>query len=119
MVKNSSLNFKKREKRTRAGILMHKSYPRLSVYRSSKHIYAQIIDDRKGETLVSFSDIKLKLGKDRKANKAELALLVGRELAALALKKKVSKVIFDRGAYKYHGRIKAVAVGAREGGLKF
>src|SRR4030043_1970068 len=119
MVKNSNLNFKKREKRERSEILRLKRYPRLSVYRSGKHIYAQVIDDRKMVTLASFSDTKIKSVKDKKINKCEIAFMVGKELAALALKKKVSYVIFDKGGYKYHGRVKALAEGAREGGLKF
>jgi large subunit ribosomal protein L18 len=119
MVKNSSINFKKRAKRSRVQILKFKKYPRVSVYRSAKHIYAQIIDDKKGATLVSFSDTKLKPTKDKKTNKSEKAFMVGRQLAGLALKKKISKVIFDRGGYKYHGRVKSLAEGAREGGLKF
>lgn len=119
MVKNSNLNFKKREKRVRSEILRFKRYPRLSVYRSGKHIYAQVIDDIKKVTLASFSDSKLKAVKDKKVKKSEKAFMVGKELAALALKKKVSKVIFDKGGYKYHGRVKALAEGAREGGLKF
>jgi large subunit ribosomal protein L18 len=119
MVKNSSINFKKRAKRSRVQILKLKRYPRVSVYRSAKHIYAQIIDDKKSTTLVSFSDTKLKLAKDKKTSKSEKAFMVGRQLASLALKKKISKVIFDRGGYKYHGRVKSLAEGAREGGLKF
>ena len=119
MVKNSSVNFKKRTRRSRVQILKLKKHPRISVYRSAKHIYAQIIDDEKGITLVSFSDAKLKLAKDKKVNKSEKAFMVGKELADLSLKKKISKVIFDRGGYKYHGRVKSLAEGAREGGLKF
>jgi large subunit ribosomal protein L18 len=119
MVKNSSVNFKKRTRRSRVQILKLKKHPRVSVYRSAKHIYAQIIDDEKGITLVSFSDAKLKLAKGKKVNKSEKAFMVGKELAGLAVKKKISKVIFDRGGYKYHGRVKSLAEGAREGGLKF
>ena len=103
----------------RSEILRLKRYPRLSVYRSGKHIYAQVIDDKKGITLASFSDTKLKSLKDKKVNKTDTAFMVGKELAVLALKKKVSHVIFDKGGYKYHGRVKALAEGAREGGLKF
>lgn len=92
--------------------------PRLSVHRSSKHIYAQIIDDAKGHTVAAASTLekdlkgKLKTGADKAA-----ASEVGKLLAERALKAGVSKVVFDRGAYRYHGRIKALADGAREGGL--
>ncbi len=92
--------------------------PRLSVHRSSKHIYAQIIDDTKGCTLAAASTLekdlkgKLKTGADKAA-----ATEVGKLLAERALKAGVSKVVFDRGGYRYHGRVKALADGAREGGL--
>lgn len=87
--------------------------PRLSVFRSSQHIYAQIIDDSKQRTLVAQSDKKL-TGK-----KSEKAFLVGKNLAAQAVKKNIKKVVFDRGGFIYHGRVKALASGAREGGLEF
>lgn len=92
--------------------------PRLSVHRSSKHIYAQIIDDAKGHTVAAASTLekdlkgKLKTGADKTA-----ASEVGKLLAERAIKAGVSKVVFDRGAYRYHGRVKALADGAREGGL--
>jgi large subunit ribosomal protein L18 len=92
--------------------------PRLSVFRSSKHIYAQVIDDATGHTMAAASTLekdlkgKLKTGADKAA-----ATEVGKLLAARAIKAGVSKVVFDRGAYRYHGRIKALADGAREGGL--
>lgn len=94
--------------------------PRLSVFRSSKQIYAQIIDDEKGQTLVAASSIEkanreaLKTG----AN-TEAAKVVGKLLAERATAKGVTQVVFDRGAYMYHGRVKALADGAREGGLQF
>jgi large subunit ribosomal protein L18 len=94
--------------------------PRLSVFRSSKHIYAQLIDDRKGETVASASSLEkdmrasLKTGADVDAAKA-----VGKALAERAAAKGVADVVFDRGKYRYHGRIKALADAAREGGLKF
>ena len=87
---------------------------RLSVFRSLKHIYAQIIDDEKGVTLVSASSLALKL----KGNKTEVARQVGRALAEKALALGIKQVAFDRGPYKYHGRVKALAEGAREGGLE-
>jgi large subunit ribosomal protein L18 len=94
--------------------------PRLSVFRSSKQIYAQIIDDEKGETLVAASSIEkanresLKTGAD-----IEAAKVVGKLIAERAAAKGVTEVVFDRGAYMYHGRVKALADSAREGGLQF
>ena len=92
--------------------------PRLSVFRSNRSIYAQIIDDTKGETLVSFSSKKLD-SKMVKKTKIEIAELVGEDLAKLAKAKKIVSVVFDRAGYKYHGRVKALAEGARKGGLRF
>ena len=94
--------------------------PRLSVFRSSKHIYAQVIDDAKGVTVAAASSIdkdskgKLKTGADKAA-----AADVGKLLAERAVKAGVAKVVFDRGGYMFHGRIKALADAAREGGLSF
>jgi len=111
-------NLKFRRKiRVRSKLSGSASRPRVSVYRSLGHIYAQLINDVKGETLVSASD--LELGKNKGKKKIELALEVGKTLAKKALDKKIKKVIFDRSIYKYHGRIKAVADGLREGGLEF
>ncbi|WMJ75238.1 50S ribosomal protein L18 [Cytophagaceae bacterium ABcell3] len=90
--------------------------PRLSVYRSNKGIYAQIIDDLKGHTLVSASVSELS---NSKGTKVELSKGVGQLLAEKAVSNGISEVIFDRGGYLYHGRVKALADGAREGGLKF
>ncbi|WP_027481544.1 50S ribosomal protein L18 [Deinococcus pimensis] len=88
--------------------------PRLSIYRSSKYIYAQIIDDASGTTLVAAGGKKIAEG-----NKSDSAAAVGRALAEAALAKGVKQVVFDRGSYKYHGRVKALADAAREGGLDF
>lgn len=88
--------------------------PRLSVFRSGKHLYAQLINDDKGVTLASASDYSFKEG-----TKSERAFKVGESLAAAARKKKIKKVVFDRGGYAYHGRVAEVAQGAREGGLDF
>lgn len=90
--------------------------PRLSVFRSLTSIYAQIINDAEGKTLVSASSKEVKT-KDIK--KSDVAREVGKILAAKAKEKGISKVMFHRGAYKYHGRVKALADGAREGGLDF
>ena len=91
--------------------------PRLSVFRSNKNIYAQIIDDNKGNTLVSASSNSKDF--DKFENKSKAALEVGKLIAEKATKKGISLVKFDRGGYLYHGRVKSLADGAREGGLKF
>lgn len=94
--------------------------PRLSVYRSNEHIYAQIIDDIEAKTLVSCStldrDIKLN---NKNGRTCDASRLIGIKLAELSLKKNITKIVFDRGPYLYHGRIKALADGARAGGLQF
>ena len=96
------------------------SRPRLSVYRSNTHIYAQIIDDTLSQTLISCStldrSIKLEVKNGRTC---EAARLTGQKLAELSLKKNITKIVFDRGPYLYHGRVKALADGARAGGLQF
>ena len=92
--------------------------PRLSVFRSNTEIYAQVIDDENGKTLVAASS-KDKDIKAQKGTKTERSKLVGAAIAQKAIALGVSKVIFDRGGYLYHGRVKAVADGAREGGLQF
>ncbi len=102
--------------RVRAKISGTPECPRLCVFRSNKHIEAQIIDDVKGVTLVSTSSVQLKLAN---GNNVEGAKLVGAKIAELAKAKKISKVVFDRGGYLYHGRVAALADAAREGGLKF
>ncbi|MGQ4272706.1 50S ribosomal protein L18 [Terrihabitans sp. B22-R8] len=92
--------------------------PRLSVFRSSKHIYAQIIDDARGHTLASASSNE-KDARERTGADVEAAAAVGKLIAERATKAGVKDVVFDRGAYIYHGRVKALADGAREGGLNF
>ena len=106
--------YKQRKARVRSRITGSAERPRLTVYKSSIHIYGQIIDDEKGKTLAAASDIKVKSGK-----KIERAGAVGEELAKKALAKKIKKVTFDRNGFKYHGRVKALAEGARKGGLEF
>ena len=88
--------------------------PRLVVYRSLKYIYAQLVDDMKHNTLVFASSLGVKKG-----TKTEKSKECGKKLAELAKKKKIKTIAFDRSGYKYHGRVKALADGAREGGLKF
>lgn len=104
-----------RHKRIRAKIAGTAAKPRLSVFRSNRHIFAQLIDDEKGVTLVSAGDLK----KGSKVKKTDSAKNVGLELAKAAKAKKIEVVMFDRGGFRYHGRVRAVAEGAREGGLKF
>ena len=94
--------------------------PRLAVFRSLKHVYAQIIDDTAGHTLVSATDLEADLrdaAKDKK--KSDIARLVGEQLAKKAKEKGITTVVLDRGGFKYHGRVKALAEGARKGGLSF
>jgi large subunit ribosomal protein L18 len=93
---------------------------RLSVFRSSKHIYAQVIDDARGETLASASSLEKSMRENAKTGaNVEAAKAVGKLVAERALQKGVEAVVFDRGSYLYHGRIKALADAARESGLKF
>lgn len=107
----------RRHKRIRAKIFGTKERPRFCVFRSAKHIYAQLIDDEKGHTLAAASDLELKESKGK--TKKEKAFAVGQLIAEKALKKKIEVVVFDRGGYAYHGRVKSLAEGARKGGLKF
>jgi len=94
--------------------------PRLSVYRSLGHIYAQVIDDRSGKTLVSASSIDAEIKKNLKGGgNVAAAKVIGKTIAERAKSAGVSKVVFDRGGYKYHGRVKALADAAREAGLQF
>jgi large subunit ribosomal protein L18 len=106
---------KKRELRVRAKVRGTSQKPRLSVFRSNKAIYAQLIDDERGKTLVAIRESEI----GKKGTKTERAIRVGEVLAAKAKKLKLEKVVFDRGSYRYHGRVKALAEGARKGGLKF
>lgn len=92
--------------------------PRLVVYRSNKHIYGQIVDGSTGITIAGISSKKIGTKKDDKG-KIDISFRTGEALAGVAKKKKISEVVFDRGSYKYHGRVKALAEGARKGGLKF
>lgn len=107
----------RRHNRVRSKIHGTEETPRLSVFRSNKINYAQLINDDKGVTLVSASDRELK--KADKMTKKDKAKEVGKLIAKKALDKKISTIVFDRGGYKYQGRIEEIASGAREGGLKF
>ena len=111
----------KRKERVRRAIKA-RAYgrPRLSVFRSSKHIYAQVIDDTNGVTLASASSLEKELASGLKTGAdVDAATLVGKVVAERAVKAGVSEVVFDRGGYIYHGRVKALAEAAREGGLSF
>lgn len=127
----------RRHKRVRAKISGTAKRPRLCVFRSLKYIYTQLIDDDKGQVLAAASekelkpkakeqkskvktkDKKLKEEKVFRTGKVAIAFEVGKLIAEKALKKKIEKVVFDRSGYKYHGKVKSLAEGAREGGLKF
>ncbi len=110
----------RRHRRVRQKISGDGRRPRLAVFRSLNHIYAQVIDDVKGHTLVTASTLDPELKKDTKGkNKTQRAGLVGELLAKRAKEKGISEVAFDRGGFKYHGRVKALAEAARKGGLKF
>ncbi len=118
---NAKSLFERRTRRTRARLRrMGTGRPRLSVHRSGKHIYAQVIDDANGNTLAAASTLDkdlraaLKTGGDKAA-----AVEVGKMIAKRAIEKGITEVMFDRGGYQFHGRVKALADGAREGGLSF
>ncbi len=115
---------KKLDKRTRVKYRVRKRVrgtgekPRLSVFRSNKAIYAQIIDDQEGKTLLAASSQAKDIG-DKKMTKSETAKEVGRIVAERAKEAGIGTIVFDRNGYRYHGRVKSLAEGAREGGLKF
>lgn len=106
----------KRHKRVRAKIFGTALRPRLSVFRSNKQIYAQLIDDEEGKTIIGLARKSIKLKK--KTGKSDVAYETGKMLAKAALEKGIKIAVFDRGGYVYSGRVKKVAEGAREGGLK-
>lgn len=120
MIKNVNRNEvrKARHTRVRNNVSGTTEVPRLNVFRSNSNIFAQIIDDTKGETLVSASSIDKEL-KLEKGGNVEAAVKVGELIAKRAKKAKIKKVVFDRGGYLYHGRVKALADAARENGLEF
>ncbi|MFA5999712.1 MAG: 50S ribosomal protein L18 [Candidatus Paceibacterota bacterium] len=113
MKKNTDKRIRLKAK-IRAKISGSKERPRLSVFRSNKFIYAQVIDDTTGKTLAQASDVKI-----TKGTKTERAKLVGKAIAEVCLKSKINKVVFDRNGFKYTGRMKLVADEARAGGLNF
>jgi large subunit ribosomal protein L18 len=119
-IKSRSDARKRRHTRVRKHISGTPERPRLNVYRSSLEIYAQVIDDEAGHTIVSASSIDQQLrGQTASLSKSDQAHLVGKTLGERAKEKGISLVVFDRGGYRYIGRVKALAEGAREGGLEF
>jgi large subunit ribosomal protein L18 len=110
----------RRHRRVRGKVVGTTQRPRLNVYRSLNHVYAQIIDDSQGRTLLAVStlDPSLRQGLASKT-KIEQAAAVGKTLAERAVQSGITQVVFDRGGYKYHGRVKALAEASREGGLQF
>jgi large subunit ribosomal protein L18 len=109
----------KRHRRIRRFLSGTTARPRLAVFRSLEHIYGQIIDDTAGNTLVAASDLEAALKNGEHGTKSDRAKQVGQLLAERAKEKGITAVVFDRGGFLYHGRIKALADGAREGGLEF
>jgi large subunit ribosomal protein L18 len=109
----------RRHRRVRAKVSGTPERPRLAVYRSLQHIYAQVIDDRAGRTLVAASTVEPALRAQATGTKTERAQLVGAEIARRARAAGIERVVFDRGGYKYHGRVKALAEAARAAGLVF
>jgi large subunit ribosomal protein L18 len=111
---------RRRHQRVRKRVVGMPERPRLNVFRSHKHIYAQVIDDAAGHTLAAASTVDVQLRDEAQGKpKTEQAALVGRLVAERALDVGVKQVVFDRGGYKYHGRVKALADAAREAGLEF
>lgn len=112
--KSKQLNRTKRHKKVRAKVSGTAFRPRIAVFKSNQYVYAQVVDDESGKTLLSVSDVKAKGGR-----KSEKALEIGESLAAKMKEKGFAEAVFDRGGFKFHGRIKAVADGLRKGGIKF
>jgi large subunit ribosomal protein L18 len=115
-LKRIKIRTERRANRVRNRQLSRGFKPRISVFRSLNHIYAQVIDDKNNKTLVSFSSLNLK---DTSGDKKSVALKVGAELGKKTLEKGIKEVFFDRGVYLFHGRVKALAQGLRDSGLTF
>lgn len=105
----------RRHFKIRKHVIGTKECPRLAVFRSGQHIYAQVIDDATGKTITGISDLKL----SKKGTKLEQAYEVGKKIAEIVVGKGINRVVFDRGGFLYHGRVANLAKGAREGGLQF
>jgi large subunit ribosomal protein L18 len=118
--KNKELRRDKIRRRIRSTIRGTADRPRLCVYKSNKHVYAQLVDDRMGQTFVAVSTESGEVADDIKdKTRQEAAEVIGKHLASIANDKGIEKAVFDRSGYKYHGIVKALAEGAREGGLDF
>ncbi len=118
-IKSKTQKRKVRHKRVRAIIVGTSERPRLSIFRSNRHLWTQLIDDASGKTILAANDLEIIKSKKMKNKRVDLAKRVGELIAEKALKKKIVQAVFDRGGYKYHGVVKAAAEGARKGGLKF
>ena len=118
---SKNVNRQRRQERVRACVSGTAEKPRLNVFRGLKHIYAQLIDDNASKTLIGVHSktINQKGEVEGRKGKIAIAFLVGKELAEKAKEKKITQVVFDRAGYRYHGRVQALADGARAGGLKF
>ena len=123
MTSNATIKLQRRQRRqarVRGAIRGTTARPRLAVFRSLKHIYAQVIDDSRGRTLASAGTMdKAIRGEVTRGGNVKAATAIGKIIAARALEKGIVQVAFDRGPYRFHGRVKALAAAAREGGLKF
>lgn len=119
MINKRAANIR-RKIRIRAKVIGAAERPRLSIFRSARHIYVQLIDDGAGQTLLALNDQKIAGAKTKtKNNKTIVAEIVGKTMGAEILKNGYKKIVFDRGGYKYHGRVKALADGLRKAGLDF
>jgi large subunit ribosomal protein L18 len=119
MAKNREESRERRRRRVRAKVAGTSSRPRLNVFRSLQHIYVQLIDDGAGHTLAAASSLDKEIKSQPSLKKSDEAVAVGKMLAQRAQDKQIKQVVFDRAGYRYHGRIKGIADGAREGGLEF
>ena len=115
-MKKQNLKKNRRQIRIRTKVRNLRNTPRISIFRSNKYIFAQVIDDSKGRTLFGVSEKDLK---EKSGTKSEKAKTLGIFMAKLLKTKKIAEIVFDRGSYSYHGRVKSFADGLREGGLKF
>lgn len=121
ITKNRAKNRKRSKVHIRMSVSGTTERPRLTVFRSLRHVYAQVVDDSTGKTLLGVSDVSTELVEQLKDVKGQVAIgkKVGQLLARKAVEKNIAQVVFDRNGFRYHGVVKAVAEGAREGGLKF
>jgi large subunit ribosomal protein L18 len=118
---DKALKQKRRQRRVRKKVVGTSERPRLCVYRSLRYLYTQLIDDVQGQTLVSCDSLDKEMTEELKnaKNKTDASFLIGQSLGKRAIEKGIESVVFDRNRYEYHGRVKAVADGARKAGLKF